>query len=72
MAKRTIFSEIMEGIAAMRAHREGTIPLRSYNVQAAAQIDEGYRSARRGYLLEPHEVRARLDALKKQLRRGNK
>jgi len=35
MAKRDIFSEIMEGIAEMKAHREGKITLRSYTVEAA-------------------------------------
>lgn len=35
MAKRDIFSEIMEGIAEMKAHREGKITLRSYKVEAA-------------------------------------
>ena len=35
MAKRDIFSEIMEGIAEMGAHREGKITLRSYTVEAA-------------------------------------
>ncbi len=35
MAKRDIFSELVEGVAAMKAHREGKITLRSYNVEAA-------------------------------------
>jgi putative transcriptional regulator len=35
MAKRELFSELMEGVAAMKAHREGKITLRNYNVQAA-------------------------------------
>jgi putative transcriptional regulator len=34
MAKRDIFSEVMEGIAEMKAHREGKITLRSYKVEA--------------------------------------
>ncbi|MFZ3213694.1 MAG: helix-turn-helix domain-containing protein [Terriglobales bacterium] len=34
MAKRKIFSELMEGVAAMKAHREGQITLRSYKVEA--------------------------------------
>jgi len=35
MAKRDIFSELMEGVAAMKAHREGKITLRSYKIEAA-------------------------------------
>ena len=35
MAKRNIFPELMEGIATMKAHREGKITLRSYKVEAA-------------------------------------
>jgi putative transcriptional regulator len=35
MAKRNIFSELMDGVLAMKAHREGTITLRSYKVEAA-------------------------------------
>jgi putative transcriptional regulator len=35
MAKRNIFSELMEGVSAIKAHREGTITLRSYKVEAA-------------------------------------
>ena len=32
--KRSIFQEIMEGIAAMKLHREGKITLRTYTVEA--------------------------------------
>ena len=35
MSKRKIFGEMMEGIAAMKNHREGKITLRSYKVEAA-------------------------------------
>ena len=34
MAKRQVFSELMEGVVAMKAHREGKITLRSYKVEA--------------------------------------
>jgi putative transcriptional regulator len=34
MAKRNVFGELMEGVAAMKSHREGTITLRSYKVEA--------------------------------------
>ncbi len=34
MAKRKIFDELMEGVAAMKAHREGKITLRTYKVEA--------------------------------------
>ena len=35
MAKRDIFSELMEGVAAMKNHREGKLTLRTYNVEVA-------------------------------------
>jgi putative transcriptional regulator len=34
MAKRIIFNELMEGVAAMRGRRKGKITLRSYKVEA--------------------------------------
>jgi putative transcriptional regulator len=34
MAKRNIFDELMEGVAAMKSHREGKITLRTYRVEA--------------------------------------
>lgn len=34
MAKRKIFDELMEGIGAMSAHRQGKLTLRSYKVEA--------------------------------------
>ncbi len=33
MAKRNIFDELMEGVAAMKSHREGKITLRSYKIE---------------------------------------
>ena len=33
-AKRSIFKEMMEGVGAMRAHREGKVTLRGYKVEA--------------------------------------
>ncbi len=33
MAKRDVFGELTEGVAAMKAHREGKITLRSYKVE---------------------------------------
>ena len=35
MAKRKIFEELMEGVDAMKKHREGKLTLRSYKVEAA-------------------------------------
>jgi len=35
MAKRDIFSELMEGVAAMKSHREGKLTLRSCKVEPA-------------------------------------
>lgn len=35
MAKPNIFSELMEGVAAMQGHREGKLTLRSYKVDVA-------------------------------------
>ncbi len=34
MAKRKIFRELMEGVAAMRAQRQGKLTLRSYKVKS--------------------------------------
>ena len=34
MAKRDIFGELMEGVAAMKSNREGKLTLRSYKVDA--------------------------------------
>jgi len=34
-AKRDIFPELMEGVAAMKNHREGKLTLRSYKVELA-------------------------------------
>jgi putative transcriptional regulator len=34
MANRKMFDELMEGVAAMKSHREGKITLRSYKVEA--------------------------------------
>src|SRR6516225_12052610 len=34
MSKRKVFDELMEGVAAMKSHREGTITLRTYKVEA--------------------------------------
>ncbi len=35
MAKRDVFGELMDGVAAMRDHREGKITLRSHKVESA-------------------------------------
>jgi putative transcriptional regulator len=35
MAKRKIFDDLMEGVAAMKSQREGKLTLRSYKVDAA-------------------------------------
>jgi putative transcriptional regulator len=34
MAKRDVFDELREGVAAMKKHREGKMTLRSYKVEA--------------------------------------
>ena len=36
MAKRNVFGELMEGVAAMKGHRERKITLRSYKIEASA------------------------------------
>lgn len=33
MSKRSIFHELMEGVAAMKSHREGKLTLRTYRVE---------------------------------------
>ena len=35
MAKRKIFAELMEGVSAMKGHREGKLTLRSYKIEPA-------------------------------------
>src|SRR5436189_1639179 len=35
MAKRNIFGELMEGVAAMKTHREGKVTLRTYKIDPA-------------------------------------
>jgi len=35
MAKRNIFGELMEGVAAMKAHRESKVTLRTYKIDVA-------------------------------------
>jgi len=35
MAKRNIFGELMEGVAAMKNHREGKVTLRTYKIDVA-------------------------------------
>ena len=35
MSKRSIFGELMEGVAAMKRHRERKLTLRSYKMEAA-------------------------------------
>src|SRR5258706_14019578 len=35
MAKRNIFGELMEGVAAMKTHREGKVTLRTYKIDVA-------------------------------------
>jgi len=35
MAKRDIFAELMEGVAAMKHHREGKLTLRNFKVEPA-------------------------------------
>ena len=35
MAKRNVFGELMEGVAAMKGHREGKPTLRSYKIDPA-------------------------------------
>ena len=35
MARRNIFGELMEGVAAMKGHREGKLTLRSYKIDPA-------------------------------------
>jgi len=35
MAKRNVLGELMEGVGAMKGHREGKLTLRSYKIEAA-------------------------------------
>lgn len=42
MAKRDIFVELVEGVAAMKSHREGKLMLRSYKVDAAPAAEDRF------------------------------
>ena len=35
MAKRDIFGELMEGVAAMKGHRQGKVTLRTHKIEAS-------------------------------------
>ena len=37
MTKREIFGELMEGVAAMKSHREGKLTLRCFKVERSVQ-----------------------------------
>jgi putative transcriptional regulator len=52
VAKRDMFTELMEGIEAMGAGREGTVTLRSHSVEAKAPppVDAAYVKATRRQL----------------------
>src|SRR5260370_357891 len=45
MAKRKIFDELIEGVAAMKKHREGKLTLRSYKEDGTPGNDERVESA---------------------------
>jgi hypothetical protein len=47
MAKRKVFTELMEGVAAMQAQREGKATLRSQKVKPVRRKSTGKRFARR-------------------------
>lgn len=55
--------EYIEHAVSMLHEREAW--LTAHPAEIAAKIDEGYRAAPRGELLEPDEVRTRLNASKK-------
>ncbi len=44
MPKRKLFDEIMEGVAAMKSHREGKLTLRTYKIEptAAPSVDSKF------------------------------
>lgn len=46
MAKRRIFDELMEGVAAVKAHREGKIALRSYKASLAPRTEGGSKKGK--------------------------
>ena len=47
MSKRDIFGELMEGVAAMKSHREGMLTLRSFKVEPAPLPNVGANIIRR-------------------------
>jgi putative transcriptional regulator len=41
MAKRRLFDELMEGVSAMKSHREGKLTLRTYKAAAEPRLQVG-------------------------------
>lgn len=44
MAKRNILGELMEGLAAMKSHREGKLTLRSYKVTGRSASESRFEA----------------------------
>lgn len=61
MAKRNVFAELMEGVAAMKGHRQGKLTLRNYKVEPAPlpRVDAGVIRATRKKLRCSRAVFAR-------------
>lgn len=74
MAKRNIFQEAMEGVAAMKDHRKGKLTLRSYKVDPAPlpradsklieAIRQGLKDVEEGRV---HDARQALELLRPRL-----
>lgn len=70
--KRDIFGELMEGVSAMRAHRDGRITLRSHRVQRLSlpRVDERLiRSTRERLRMSRHAFAYRLGVNPRTLER---
>jgi len=48
MAKRRLFDELMEGVSAMKSHREGKLTLRTYKVEAKPSLQVGSKLIKEG------------------------
>ena len=76
MAKRNVFGELMEGVAAMKGHREGKLTLRSYKIDPAPlpKVDSKLiRDTRaRNCASRERSLRASCGSTKEPWRNGNR
>jgi putative transcriptional regulator len=75
MAKRNVFGELMEGVAAMKADREGKLTLRSYKIDPTPlpKVDSKLiRHTRKKLRCSRAFLRARCGSTKEPWKNGNR